>query len=80
MTKIIFFTLTLFSFFNGLNALYRDYHFDCDNEASFELYYQSYCLDHAPDNTIDDLETYLLKLIPSTGHKCKSCNKKSIYL
>ena len=72
--------LLAYLFLPQLEALNRDYHFDCEEDKTYQNYYQPYCFDHAPGNFLEDIDSDLLYLIPENGPECKDCCDESIYL
>lgn len=77
---IISFTLLIYLFLTQLEALNRDYYFNCEKDNTYQNYYDPYCLDHAPGNSPEGVPSYLLDLIPADGPECMDCCESSIYL
>jgi hypothetical protein len=61
-------------------ALNRDYKSDCDEDNSYQFYYQAYCLKHAPNGYPSWISPNLYKLIPAEGIRCCKCYDQSSYL
>lgn len=67
-------------FLSQLEALNRDYRFDCEEDNTYQDYYYPYCLYHVPFNFPKGIPSKLLKCIPKTGPECRECSSSSIYL
>jgi tetratricopeptide (TPR) repeat protein len=76
----IFFTLLAYLFLPQLEALNRDYRSDCEEDNTYQNYYNPYCLYHAPGSSAKETLSYFSNLIPATGPECTSCYDSSIYI